>query len=83
MRNILCTALNLYVIVIILRMVLSFFPVAPGTPMYKISALLRSATDPLLLPLRRIIPPIGAFDLSPLVLLLGLQIIVGQLILGC
>jgi len=29
-------------------------------------------TDPLLKPLRRIIPPIGGLDLSPIVLILGL-----------
>lgn len=29
-------------------------------------------TDPLLKPLRRIIPPIGGMDLSPIVLILGL-----------
>jgi YggT family protein len=29
-------------------------------------------TDPLLKPLRRIIPPIGGIDLSPIVLILGL-----------
>jgi len=40
-------------------------------------------TEPLLAPLRRIIPPIGGLDLSPLVLLLGLQIVVSGIILQC
>jgi YggT family protein len=38
-----------------------------------ISGLLRELAEPLLAPFRRIIPPIGGFDLSPLFLLLGLQ----------
>ncbi|MDZ4778513.1 MAG: YggT family protein [Alphaproteobacteria bacterium] len=33
-------------------------------------------TDPLLKPLRRIIPPIGGMDLSPIVLILGLLFLV-------
>jgi YggT family protein len=32
-------------------------------------------TDPLLKPLRRVIPPIGGLDLSPIVLILGLLFI--------
>lgn len=32
-------------------------------------------TDPLLKPIRRIIPPIGGLDLSPIVLILGLLFI--------
>lgn len=32
-------------------------------------------TDPLLAPIRRIVPPIGGLDLSPIVLILGLQFI--------
>lgn len=33
-------------------------------------------TDPLLKPLRRVIPPIGGIDLSPIVLILGLLFLV-------
>ncbi len=35
----------------------------------------RRLTDPILKPLRRVIPPIGGVDLSVLVLLLGLQLL--------
>jgi YggT family protein len=35
-----------------------------------------AVTDPLLRPLRRIIPPIGGMDLTPIVLLVGLQFLV-------
>jgi YggT family protein len=51
--------------------------VQPGSPMY---GLLGRLTEPLLAPLRRLIPQIGGIDLSALVLLLLLQI--GLMVLG-
>ncbi|MBA3592315.1 MAG: YggT family protein [Polaromonas sp.] len=51
--------------------------VQPGSPIY---GLLGRLTEPLLAPLRRVIPQIGGVDLSALVLLLLLQI--GLMVLG-
>ncbi len=51
--------------------------VQPGSPAY---ALLGRLTEPLLTPLRRVIPPLGGVDLSALVLILVLQ--VGLMVLG-
>jgi YggT family protein len=82
-RSLLCRAVDLYILLMFLRIVLSFFPMPPGGAMAKASMVLRSITDPLLDPLRRIIPPLGAFDLSPLVLMLTLRIVVQGLILRC
>ena len=59
MKNLLCTLVTLYVIVLVLRIVLSWFPTAPGSVVEQINRVLRAATDPLLLPLRRVIPPDG------------------------
>ena len=36
-------------------------------------------TDPLLRPIRKLIPPIGGIDLSPIVLIFGLQLVNGLL----
>jgi YggT family protein len=83
MRNVLCGVLNLYVIAIVLRMVLSWFPLEPGGVVSQVSGVLRRITDPLLEPLRRVLPPLGGLDLSPLIAILGLQIVVGRLILQC
>lgn len=44
-------------------------------PFHPLDATLRRLTDPLLRPLRRFIPPVANFDLTPLVLLLVLQFI--------
>ena len=51
--------------------------VQPGSPAY---ALLGRLTEPLLAPLRRVIPSIGGVDLSALVLILILQI--GLMVIG-
>ena len=38
-------------------------------------------TEPVLLPLRRVIPPLGMFDMSFLVLVIGIEIV--QRAIGC
>lgn len=64
-------ALWLLVIVVIVQAVLSW--VAPDGPL---AGLLNAMTFPFLRPLRRVIPPIGgALDLTPLILIVILQII--------
>ncbi|WP_407275503.1 YggT family protein [Halothiobacillus sp. DCM-1] len=48
-------------------------------------ALLADLTAPLLQPVQRILPPLGGLDLSPLVVLLGIQVlqmVVGNLLFG-
>lgn len=45
--------------------------VQPGSPVY---ALLGQLTEPLLAPLRRVIPSVGGIDLSAIVLIVALQI---------
>lgn len=55
---------------VLLQAILSWVnPYAPLAPA------IQQLTQPLLAPLRRIVPPIGGFDLSPLVLILLLQIL--------
>ena len=64
-------ALWLLVIVVIVQAVLSW--VAPDGPL---AGLLNALTFPFLRPLRRVIPPIGgALDLTPLILIVILQLI--------
>ncbi|MBL8641169.1 MAG: YggT family protein [Alphaproteobacteria bacterium] len=38
-------------------------------------ALLQKATDPVMKPVQRYIPPIGGIDLTPVVVIIGLQIL--------
>lgn len=61
---------RLYFFAILVHVVLSW--VSPGNWNPLISVL-HSLTGPVLRPLRRVIPPIGGLDLSPLFVLIGLQ----------
>ena len=68
------------------RALLSWFPVRPGNPFYQLAVVLHQITEPVLAPLRRILPNFGMIDLSPIVALLLLQflqqVLVGALIAG-
>jgi len=79
--GIICAFLIVYMIVMGARAVLSWFPVRPGTAMASVNAILRDVTEPVLAPVRRVIPPIGMIDISFMVvffvLYLLLQILCG------
>jgi YggT family protein len=71
-------AIQLLTLLIIVRAVLSWFPnLDYGHPLIRF--ILR-VTDPILVPLRRVIPPLGGIDLTPLVAILLVQF-VGKLVL--
>jgi YggT family protein len=81
--NLVCNALLIYYYVVILRIVLrmivDFGRMGWGHPVRKVEEFLGLAVDPLLRPLRAVIPsvPIGGIqlDLSPLVLIIGIGIL--------
>lgn len=59
-------------IAIIVRVVVSWLPVSPFSPRVRWAF---SLTEPILRPLRRLIPPFGAIDITPIVAFFGLGII--------
>jgi YggT family protein len=61
-----------YIISLIVQAVMSWVGSAHGNP---VAPLIQSLTDPLLRPVRRVMPNIGALDLSPLVVILILNIL--------
>jgi YggT family protein len=64
---------NVYTLVLLVYAVISWIPdLQRGRWVYYLAALV----DPVLVPIRRIIPPIGGLDLAFLVLLLVLQLFV-------
>lgn len=77
--TIVCAFLTVYFVVMIARILLSWFPMQPGSPLASIHRLLYDLTEPVLAPVRGLIPPVGgggmAFDLSPIVVFVGLQIL--------
>ncbi|MGH2586124.1 MAG: YggT family protein [Dehalococcoidia bacterium] len=59
-------------IAIIGRAVLSWFPINPQSPLI---AVLNEITEPILAPLRRVVPRIGMIDITPMVAIFVLYII--------
>lgn len=59
--------LDVYGLLIVIRIIFSWGTVSYVNPVMRF---LVNVTDPLLVPLRRMIPPLGMFDLSPIVALL-------------
>ena len=67
------TAVQLYTFVLLARILITWIPnLDPSNPAVQ---LLFRVTDPVLEPARRLIPPIGMVDISPIVVFFGLQIL--------
>lgn len=71
--EILVFLITLYQGLILLRAILSWF-VSPQTDQ-PVMDLLKRLTDPVLEPARRALPETGGIDLSPLVVLIGLELL--------
>ena len=67
----------LYIVAVVLVVAFSWFPQPPGSPAHRFFLLLRRVTDPVLTPVRRVVPPIGQVDLSPTIVLIALFVIYG------
>ncbi len=67
----LCRLLQAYFLVLIGRVVLSWFPISPGSGMASVFSVLYAITEPVLGPIRRVLPPVGmggmGLDLSPII----------------
>jgi YggT family protein len=78
-QTLLCRLLDAYLIVMFARIILSWFPINPGSGLASVYGFLYSITEPVLGPIRRVIPPLGmggmGLDLSPLVVFFGISIL--------
>jgi YggT family protein len=79
--GILCTLINLYLLAVFAFIILSWFPLSPGGVAFRIYGYLRAVVDPVLAPLRRVLPRLGPLDISPIILILGIGII--ERLIGC
>jgi YggT family protein len=71
---IICLVIQLYLIVVFVRIIMSWFPPTPGTTYASIFEVFRNITEPVLAPVRSFLPPFrvgaAALDLSPIVVFL-------------
>ena len=86
----LATAIHLYILIIILQVAMSWLIAFElvnenNEAARNLMGLLKRATDPVYKPVRKYVPPIGGIDLTPLIVIIGIQIVAGlffSLILG-
>jgi len=79
--SLVCSLLQLYMLVLLVRVVMSWFPISPHGAGATLAGFLYLVTDPVLVPLRRILPAIRmgtmAVDLSPVVAFFGISLLMG------
>lgn len=67
---------QVYVLVLFARAILSWFPYSHDSPLNPVRRVVFLLTEPVLAPFRRIVPPVGMFDLSFLVAFIVVELIV-------
>ena len=67
---------QLYVLILFARAILSWFPYSHDSLLNPVRRVVFILTEPVLAPFRRIIPPVGMFDLSFLVAFIVVELIV-------
>lgn len=76
-----CQLLNFYLWIILARILFSYVRSTPGTALASVNNVLLTLTEPVLGPLRRVIPPVrmgaGVIDLSPIIVFVGILLICG------
>lgn len=80
MLDLLCGAVKIFIILIIVRVVLSWFPSTSGGFVAQVSYFVGRITEPVLSAVREKLPRTGAIDFSALVVLLFLQYVVQPMI---
>ncbi|MDH3294601.1 MAG: YggT family protein [Acidimicrobiia bacterium] len=75
-----CALLLLFRFVFLLRLVLSFFPIQPDTSWASVRSFAVAATEPVVVPIRRAVPPLpgsmAAFGVAELLILIGIEVLV-------
>jgi YggT family protein len=85
LQRILSDIVWILIIALVARALLSWFPTEPGSTLYGVVRALDRFTEPILRPLRRMLPPVRAggmaIDLSIIIAILLLEIVVNGIII--
>lgn len=77
--GVLILILQIYFYAVLAWVILSWIPTSSDHPLGRVNVFLDRLIYPVILPLRRVIPPLrlggGMLDLSPIVLLIGIQLL--------
>jgi YggT family protein len=73
-RYFLAQLIDVYTVVVFVAVIVSWFQLRPDNPVVRFTRML---TEPVLAPIRKLIPPIGGLDFSPMILLILLQVVRG------
>lgn len=73
LANFINTLLTVVYFAILARVLVSWFNVSPGSVFFPIIRLIYGITEPIMGPIRRILPRTGMFDFSPVVALILLH----------
>jgi YggT family protein len=72
---------QLFILIMVIRAVLSYFPYHPDSPLNPVRRVVTAITEPVLAPFRRIVPPIGMFDVSFFVAFIVCEVIVQEVLI--
>jgi YggT family protein len=75
MTGVIVLLLQIYLLVLIGRAIFSWVPPRPGGSAASLYSVLFTLTEPVLRPVRRVVPQIGMIDLSFLVVFFGIIIL--------
>lgn len=75
------TLVNFYEMLILIYILLMWFPIREGSLVHDIGLVLQSLCEPFLGFFRRFIPPVGGLDFSPVIAVIALNL-VAQLVIG-
>ena len=64
--------ISLYSLVVLVSVVLSYIPAARNT---QFTRMVEAITEPVFQLVRRVVPPMGGFDMSPMIVMIGLQVL--------
>ena len=66
--------IDIYWVIVLIAVITSWLQLPPTNPIVQFT---RALTEPALAPIRKLLPPAGGLDFSPLILLIGLRLLRG------